>query len=301
MKIFVAGATGVIGRRVVPMLASAGHHVTALSRKPENSELLESLGATPCTVSLFDRTRLQAATAGQDAVINLATHIPAGRRLLFRWAWRENDRIRSIGSRNLADAAWCAGAGRFIQESFGLGYRDNGGQWIDEDRPLDLARYNASVGDAEAAAAEFTGRGGTGVVLRFAGFYGADSPQTLELIRLARRGWAVLPGPAQAFYSSVSHDDAATAVLAALDVSAGTYNVVDDEPVTRADYFQSLATALGVSMPRFLPAWLQHLGGSVSETLSRSLRLSNRRLKAEAKWTPTHKSVVESWKHVLDG
>jgi nucleoside-diphosphate-sugar epimerase len=108
-----------------------------------------------------------------------------------------------------------------------------------------------------------------------------------------------LPGEPDRFISSVSHDDAAAAVVAALNAPAGIYNVGDDEPVSRAVFFGSLADNLGLKPPRFLPGWTTPLFGSVGDVMSRSLRLSNRKLKQRAKWAPRFPSVREGWPGTL--
>ena len=110
MRVFVAGATGVIGRRAVSALVAAGHDVTAVVRTPAKAELVRSLGATPVEVSIFDPAALRGAVAGHDAVCNLATHIPPLTRAAEPRSWDENNRIRTDGSRNLVDAALAAGA-----------------------------------------------------------------------------------------------------------------------------------------------------------------------------------------------
>jgi 2-alkyl-3-oxoalkanoate reductase len=299
MRIFVAGATGVIGRRVVARLAATGHRVTAVGRTPAKREHLARLGAAPADTDLFDAAEVRAAVAAHEVVINLATSIPPSSRALLPGAWRENDRVRRVVSRNLAEAAVAAGAARFIQESFAPIYPDRGDEWIEESTPVRPARYNRSVLDAEAAAERLARGGGAGVVLRFALFYGPDSDFTLDMIRYVRKGWAPALGGPAAFMSSVSHDDAASAVIAALDVPAGVYNVVDDEPLRRREFFDALAAALGVAPPRFPPAWFARLAGSLGETLARSQRISNRKLKAESGWTPGAPSAREGWRLVV--
>jgi nucleoside-diphosphate-sugar epimerase len=253
------------------------------------------LGATPILADLFDRASLDRAIAGHDVVINMATHIPAGWKMIFRRAWRENERIRSTGVRNLVDAAIACGVERFVQESFAPVYPDRGDDWIDETMPLDPERYNEALLDAEGALADFRRRG-AGVVLRFAAFYGPDADQTRGLIAAVRHGWSILPGLPQAFISSVSHDDAATAVVAALGAPAGIYNVGDDDPVRRSEYLGTLADALGVPPPRQLPAWLF---GSVGRAVARSTRISNRKLRDATGWRPRYPSVREGWTEML--
>jgi nucleoside-diphosphate-sugar epimerase len=301
MRIFLNGATGVVGRRLVPLLVASHHRVTAVGRTAAKRAILERLGAEAVALDLFDAGAVRRAVAHHDAVINVATHIPrSSLRMMLPGAWRENDRIRRTGSRILAEAARASGATRFIQESFAPIYEDGGEHWLDESSPVRFVRYNRSIGDAERSAAWFAEQGRTGVVLRFAAFYGPDAGQLLELIASIRKGRALLPGRPGGFFSSISHDDAATAVLAALRVPAGTYNVTDDEPVTRREYVDTLARALGVPPPRFPPAWLSRLGGSLAETIGRSLRLSNRKLRDASGWAPQYPSVRQAWRPLVE-
>ena len=211
-SVFLAGATGVIGRRVIPLLVAAGHRVTAVGRAPDKRAALERAGAAAIALDLFDSAAVRRAVAGHDVVINLATHIPPSARAFVPGAWRETNRMRRLVSHDLATAVLSSGGGRFIQESFAPIYGDAGDRWIDEDAPVRVARYNRAVLDAEAAAARVTKDGGTGVVLRFSYFYGADSDFTRDAIRYIRRGRAPVLGSPSAFISSVSHDDAAAAV-----------------------------------------------------------------------------------------
>ena len=298
MKVFLTGATGVIGRRAIPLLLSAGHTVTAVARSPEKAAALARSGASSVQVDLFDEAAVRRAVAGHEAVVNLATHIPPSSRVLLRGAWRENDRIRGRASAILAGAALAGGAGRFVQESFAPVYPDRGDAWIDEEIPLQPVRYNRTVARAEESAARFALGGGAGVVLRFAFFYGPDSEFTHDLIRAARKGWALGFGRPEAYFSSVSHDDAAAAVLAALAVPGGVYNVVDDEPLPRRAFYDSLAEVLGVPPPRMFPAWTKVLGGSLGRMMARSLRISNRKLRRASGWAPASPSVREGWRTV---
>ncbi len=299
-RVFVAGATGVIGRRVVPQLVAAGHRVTAVGRALDKRAALERAGAAAVELDLFDAAAVRRAVAGHDVVINLATHIPPSARAFFPGAWRETNRMRQLVSHNLATAVIAGGVGRFIQESFAPIYGDAGDGWIDEDAPVRVARYNRGVLDAEAAAGRVTRDGGTGVVLRFAFFYGADSDFTRDAIRFVRRGRAPVLGSPSGFISAVSHDDAATAVIAALAVPAGTYNVSDDRPLRRREFVDALAETLGVPPPKFFPRWLAVLAGSLGETLARSQRIANGKLRAASGWAPRYPSVVEGWRAVVD-
>lgn len=292
-SVFVTGATGVVGRRVVPALIALGHRVTAVGRSPEKRAGLEEQGARAVMVDLYDRDGLSAALhdAGADTVLNLATHMPSTMlQMMLPWSWKENDRVRREGSATLVDAALESGVDRFVQESFAPVYEDHGDGWIDESWPLRPAAYNRTVLDAERSAERFTERGGAGIVLRFAAFYGPD-PVLSSMLSVVRRGWSPLPGPAGAYWSSVAHEDAAAAVVAALDVPAGPYNVCDDQPLTRAEFAAVLAMAVGVKVPRLMPSWLAAVGGSTVELLSRSQRMSNAKLRSAARWAPRRRSA----------
>ncbi|HEX2848985.1 MAG TPA: NAD-dependent epimerase/dehydratase family protein [Acidimicrobiales bacterium] len=287
-RVFVAGATGVLGRRAVPRLVAAGFEVTGLARSDEKAEQLRSQGASPVIVDLFDAAAVKEAVAGHDLVCNLATHIPtAARGVLPGGAWKENDRIRTEGAANLADAAIAAGAARFVQESITFVYPDRGDAWITEDEVVEETPYTASVKAAQASAERVTAAGAAGVVLRFGIFYSADSHSTRDMARAVARGLLALPGAPDAFASFISVDDAASAVVAALDpsVPAGVYNVVDDEPLTRTDLAAALSSALGRRV-RTLPTPLTAAGGQKVAALARSQRVSNARFKAVAAWTP---------------
>jgi len=278
LKIFIAGGSGVIGRRVVPMLRSQGHEVTA----PSSSE-----------VSVFSPGN---ALRGHDVVINLATRIPPASKAMMPGAWRATAKIRREASAILIKAAAAAGVKRFIQESFAPIYAAQGDRWIDETSPIKPARYNRAIADAERNAASFPG---DWVVLRFAFFYGPDSDFTQQMMGMVRKGWAASFGSPDGFISSVSHDDAAAAVVAALTIPPGIYNVVDDEPLTKRDFNNALADALGVKHPRFLPSWVRYFAGSLGETLARSQRISNRKLREASSWRPVHPSASDGWRSVV--
>lgn len=299
MRVFMTGATGVIGSRVVPLLLNAGHQVTALARSAANREALQRAGATPVEADLFDVASLRRAMAGHDAVINLATSIPPSvTKMMLPWGWRMNDRIRRDGSAAVASAARAEGVGRMIQESFAPIYLDQGDSWIDESMPVAPVKYNRTVLDAERSARWFTEQGGTGVVLRFAALYGPDA-FLVEMLDAMRKGWSPLPGDPSAFVTSLAQDDAATAVVAALDVPAGIYNIAEDEPMRRGDWVRSLAEAAGIAPPRPIPKTLTWLGGSLMDLLARSERISNRRFRGATSWTPRYPSARDAWPDVL--
>lgn len=295
MKIAVTGATGVIGRRAIYMLMQAGHRITALVRPGSDRRGTVPSDCTVVEASLFDRESLAKALAGHDAVINLATHIPkTSLGIMFRPAWHENDRIRREGAQNIAAAAAGAGAGLLIQESFAYAYPASGNEWIDETVELQPAAYCRTILNAEASARAFARGNARAVILRFAALYGPDASQTSTLAKGVLRGWSGLPGRRSSFISSVSHDDAASAVVAALAAPTGAYNVADDCPVTHEEFVDVLAGALDIAQPiHFLPPWTAALMGSAGRTLARSIRLRNSKLKAATGWMPRFSSVRE--------
>lgn len=294
-KLFVAGATGVLGRRAVVQLIEAGHEVTGIARSDEKAAALHAQGATPARVGLFDPGALKEAVAGHDVVVNLATHIPSLSRAALPGAWSENDRIRSEASRNLVDAALATGATRYIQEAISFMYADGGSEWLDEDTPLDLPPLGGSMVDAESHAARFTESGGVGVVLRFGQFYAPEAAHTVAMARMARRRLAPSLGPGDGYVTAIHADDAAAAVVAALAALAGVYNVTDDDPVTRKEFGELVAAAFGKKPPRHIPTAVAKAGGSKASYLMRSHRVSNKRFKDATGWSPRYPSVREGW------
>jgi nucleoside-diphosphate-sugar epimerase len=267
--------------------------VTAVGRTEDKRAFLARLGALPVASPADERGRIARAGAaklleGHDAVINLATHMPSSlTRMLLPWEWRENDRVRRDDASALVDAALDAGVGRFIQESFAPIYEDAGDRWIDETFPVRPAAYNRTVLDAERSAHRFTAAGRAGIVLRFAALYGPDHLLG-EMLAMVHKGWSPLTGRVDAYWSSLAHTDAASAVVAAVHARApaGTYNICDDEPLRRVEWVRALATADGQDMPKFMPAWLIRFGGSAARLLSRSQRMSNATFKQATGWAP---------------
>ena len=299
MKVFVTGATGAIGRFVVPELLQAGHDVTALARSDKKAAQLEQQGATAARVSLFDEAALKEAFAGHDAVCNLATSIPPVAKSASLKNWAENDRIRQEGSATVVNAALAAGVGRVVQESITFMYPDRGQEWIDESVPLEAPQLGQAVVVAEQNAARFTREGGIGVVLRFGLFYGPGSEHTEQFLKAARGHVGPVAGPAAAYQSSIHLADAATAVVAALALPAGTYNVTDDEPLTKKAYARAVGAAVGKRPWLALPGRLIRLGGKKSGFMSRSQRVSNAAIKAASDWQPRYPSAREGWEAIV--
>ncbi|MDQ1396691.1 MAG: hypothetical protein QOG64_1950, partial [Acidimicrobiaceae bacterium] len=215
-KVFVIGATGVIGRPAVQGLVEAGHQVTGMARSAEKAALLAGLGATPAEVDLFDVDSVTRAIDGHEVIVHMATHIPPMAKLALPGSFAETDRLRREATPILVDAARRVAAEAVIKESITFNYVDLGDQWIDEDTPVESGPYTNAALEAEDAALGFTGDGRRGIALRFGSFYGPDAQSTRDTVRMARRRLAAAIGPADAYLSSIHTDDAAAAVVAAV-------------------------------------------------------------------------------------
>jgi len=300
MKVFVTGATGAIGRFAVPELVAAGHQVIGLARSDEKAAQLEQQGAAAARVSMFDEAALKDAFAGCDTVCNLATSIPPVTKAASMKNWAENERIRREGSAVVVNAALAAGVGRVVQESITFTYPDRGTEWIDESVAIAPPPLGEAIPVAEGNNARFTSEGGIGVVLRFGLFYGPGSDHTLQFLRAAKRHIAPVAGPGSNYQSSIHLHDAGTAVVAALGVPAGVYNVTDDEPLTKKAYAKALGAAVCKRPWITLPGRLVKISGKQAEIMSRSQRVSNAAFKAATDWRPQYPSARDGWKAIVD-
>src|SRR4051812_1201455 len=232
MRIFIAGGTGVLGRASVRPLIEAGHSVRCTARDKQKAAFVRSLGAEPIEVDLYNPDAVRSAIAGCDAVLRLTTKIPPLMHVRSRAAWEENNRLRTEGARILVDAALASQVAVYLHESITFVYQDGGDHWLTEHSPTDSvnAEILKAALDGELEAQRFTQSGGRGIVLRFAAFYGPDSPSTLDMLALAKKRMLFHAGRGMNYFSSIYTVDAGRAVAAALNVPTGTYNISDDEP-----------------------------------------------------------------------
>jgi 2-alkyl-3-oxoalkanoate reductase len=301
MDVFLSGGTGVLGRPVLRLLRERGHRARFLSRTGRSDAIGRELGAEPVRVDLFEGDGLRAAVAGSQAVLHLATRIPSTREAPRPEAWAENDRIRTEGSRNLVDAALAAGATTFVYTSVVYVYPDRGAEWIDAERtPLDAPDTTRSTLVAEHEVERFSAAGGRGVVLRMGGFYGPTTPTSRELLAIARRyRIAMVVGPADAYQSSIWVDDAASAVVLAMErAPGGVYDAVDDEPLTRRDVARAVGQAVGHRVVRQPWTVARLIGGDRAVAMGRSRRVSNRRLREAAGWAPSVPDAREGFRRI---
>ena len=297
MKVFVAGGTGVLGRASLSALVESGHRVISTARGEERAKLVAGLGAKAVDVDLYDIEAVRQAIAGSEAVLRLTTKIPSLMKMRDRKAWDQTIRLRTEGARILVDAAIAERVPVYIHESVTFVYRDGADRWLDEGAPTDgnsAILRGALEGEREAL--RFSEAGGRGVVLRFGGFYGPDAPSTQDQIRMARVRRLPQFGSGLNFFSSIYTADAGRAVAASLRIPAGIYNVADDEPIRFHEYIEALAKAARAQellhLPGFIGRWAL---GEVWNYFSRSLRVSNAKLKQASGWKPSVASAIMGW------
>lgn len=309
MRVFVAGATGVIGRRLVPMLLADGHQVTGMTRSQEKADALRAAGVEPVVADALDAQAVAGAVnaARPDAVIHQLTSLPP--RIDPRTIARDfamNDRLRSEGTRILVDAAQATGATRILAQSIAFAYAPGpAGTVHGEDDPLYLDSPEPFRRSAHALHdLESTVVGAGGIALRYGYFYGPGSSISVSGSMgddVARRRMPIV-GRGQGVWSFVHVDDAARATVAALTRGApGAYNIVDDDPAPVVRWLPALAEALGAKKPRRVPAWLARpLAGSYGvTTMTRAQGASNKLAKRELGWAPEYPSWREGFRTAL--
>ena len=306
MNIFVTGATGVLGRPVVKLLVGAGHQVYALSRSAENNELLGKMGAEPVNANLMEVESLQKTLAATraNAILHLATKIPPTSRMGKVKSWEENNRLRRDGTRNLVDAALRSEVQTLVYPSFYFVYPDCDNNWIAADTtPVQPHVIQQATIDAEGEVARFTNNHRRGIALRLANLYGPGVPSALEQFHMAQKGFAAILGRGDAYLSYVWLEDAARAIVTALEEApAGVYDIADDTPLTRDEFARTLAQSVGRRRLFRLPNWLMTmLSGAAAGMASRSQRLSNRRFKELTSWKPAVPAMQEGWRLIVNG
>jgi nucleoside-diphosphate-sugar epimerase len=306
VRIFVAGATGVIGRSLVPLLVAAGHEVMGMTRTSERARELEETGAEPVVCDVFDRSGLReaVAVARPSVVVHELSELPPG---IDHYRLREqlapDARIRREGTRNLVDAAVDAGAQRFVVQSLAFTYAPEGELVKDENARL----YDDAPGDwrptveASLELERLVGESPLeGVVLRYGYLYGPGTAYASDgaCADLVRRRGLPLVGRASGVFSFIHVDDAALATALAVEHgAAGIYNVVDDDPAPLREWLPVYAEALGAKPPRRAPRLLVRLsaGRYAAEYSTEHRGASNARAKEELGWRPRYPSWREGF------
>jgi nucleoside-diphosphate-sugar epimerase len=306
--IFIAGATGVLGRATVPRLVAAGHTVRGAARSEDKAAQLRAQGAEPVTVDLFDPESVRRAVDGCEVAIHMATSIPPLSKGWRTSAWKTNDRLRREGTRILADVSRDQGVKRLVKESVCFFYVPRGAEWIDENSPIDEQPFSASSLEAERTAVGFGDGDRVGIALRFGLFYSADARATEENLSVARRGIGPMIGRAESYQPSIHVDDAAAAIVAALGAPSGYYNVAD-EPITKGEWNDAFAEVFGLDKKlRETPKAVLKAGGKKMVVLAGGRRVSSQKFRAATGWEPQYanaaiglKTVAAEWKQRNSG
>jgi len=309
MRVFVAGAGGAVGKRLVPMLVARGHQVTGTTTSERGVAALRALGAEPVVVDGLDAVGIgqAVARAQPDAIIHEMTALSSTPdfRHFDRWFSLTN-RLRTEGTEHLLAAARASGVKRFVAQSFTGWSNARTGSWIKtEDDPLDP---NPVKEQRETLAAiRFLERAVLdapleGIVVRYGGLYGPGSSEALGGI-LRKRMFPVI-GSGDGIVSSTHIDDAASGTLAALERGrrGEVYHIVDDDPAPTREFIPVIAEALGAPKPLHIPAWLGGLlAGDVAVTMMTEGRgSSNAKAKRELGWQPIWPSWRDGFRHGLD-
>jgi nucleoside-diphosphate-sugar epimerase len=303
MRIFVAGASGAIGTRLVAQLLDRGHEVVGTYASPRNAERVRALGATPVALDLLDARAVRKAVleAEPDAIAHEATAL-ANMRFSrnFDRGFAQTNRLRTEGTDALLAAAREAEVTRFVAQSYASArYERVGGMVKTEDDPLDpeplpsTRQSHAAMRHLDEAV---TNAGG--ITLRYGGFYGAANDGLVGPVR--KRQFPIV-GEGGGVTSFIHLDDAAEATVLALESgSPGIYHVVDDEPAAVRDWLPVLASVLGAKPPRHIPRWLARLiGGDAAVMIGTESRgASNAKAKRELGWTPAHPSWRDGFAEV---
>ena len=310
MRVFVAGATGAIGKPLVPLLVARGHEVVAMTRSTKGERALREAGAAPMVADGLDRAAVIRAVmrAGPEILVHEMTSLAGATNLRnFDAEFALTNRLRTEGTDHLVEAAHKSGVRRLVAQSFGnWNYERAGSQVKTESDPLDpnppasmrqsLAAIRhleeAVVGGDDAGTADRP----EGLVLRYGNLYGSGTGWSDPvLVQLLRRRKMPIIGDGGGVFSFVHVDDAAVATVAAIERGApGIYNVADDEPAPVRVWLPLLAQALGAKPPRRVPTWLGRLaaGEAVASMFTQIRGASNAKAKRELGW----RLIYPSWR-----
>jgi 2-alkyl-3-oxoalkanoate reductase len=309
MKVFVAGASGAVGARLIPQLVANGHEVVAMTRSSHKAQEIRELGAEPVVADGLDRSAVIEAVggAGPEAVIHQMTALASAKSFRkFDQEFALTNRLRTEGLDHLIEAAQQVHATRFVAQSYGnWNYERAGGglkretDRLDPDPPRNQRASLAAIRYLEEKVT--SAEGVEGLALRYGNFYGPGTGIALdgEIAELVRKRRLPIIGDGAGVWSFIHLDDVATATCAALERGApGIYNVVDDEPVAARVWIPELATVLGAKPPRRVPTWVGRIAaGEVGVSMMTQIRgTSNEKAKRELGWQPRYASYREGFR-----
>ena len=308
MKVFVAGATGAIGKPLVRMLVAAEHEVTGTTRSPEKAEGIRAMGATPAVLDALDADAVGEAVgeASPDVIVHQLTAL-ANLRFSrnFDRAFAQTNRLRTEGTNHLLAAARAAGTRRFIAQSFaGWFYAPSGSGLVSEDEPRDPnppEGFRAGLEAIRHVERSVTGADWIeGLVLRYGGFYGPGASD--EQMTAIRKRRLPLVGNGAGVWSFIHVEDAAAATAAAVERGApGIYNIVDDDPAPVSVWLPAAAELFGAKPPRRIPRWVARIaaGELVTVMMTEARGASNAKAKRELGWQPHYASWREGFANGL--
>jgi nucleoside-diphosphate-sugar epimerase len=299
MRVFVAGATGAIGRQLVPRLVAAGHEVHGMTRSESKRAMLSEMGAVPVVADALDPDQVADAVSRTrpEVIVHQLTAIGAVDTRHFERSFAPTNRLRTEGTDHLLSAGQAVGVRRFVAQSHIVAYARTGAALKTEDDPYDPSPVGAMRANLVAIRhlenAVLGARWTEGVVLRYGWFYGpgtslASDGDQFELVRKRR---VPLVGSGAAVWSFIHVGDAAEATVAAVEHGRrGVYNVVDDEPAPVAEWLPALAQTLGAKQPMHVPRFIGRLlAGEPAAVMMTELRgVSNAKAKRELAWRPAH-------------
>ncbi len=303
MKVFVAGATGAIGRHIVPLLVAGGHEVVGMTRSSNKAASLQEAGAEPVVADGLDRAAVERALlrTRPDVVIHQMTGLTGANSFKkFDDEFASTNALRTQGTDLLIEAARRSGVRRFIAQSFGAwNYERTGSDLKTEEHPLDpkpppnQSRSQDAIRHLESAVVGAEGI--DGIALRYGFFYGPGTGLAVDgdIVKLVLKRRLPIVGDGAGVWSFVHIEDAASAAIAAIESgSPGIYNIVDDEPAPVAVWLPELARVLGAKPPRRIPVWLGRIAiGEVGISMMTQIRgMSNAKASRELGWQPDYKS-----------
>jgi nucleoside-diphosphate-sugar epimerase len=306
MKVLIAGATGAIGRELIPALVAAGHEVTGTSRSVERASELVELGATPAVLDALDpvATAATVAWAKPDVIVHQLTALPKVPNPRKSDIYEATDRLRREGTANLVAAAIDAGVKRIVAQSIAFAYAPEGDAIKSEESSLATDApepFGTTVGAVAELERQVTQTPGIdGIVLRYGWFYGPGTyfaPEGFIAGEVRKRRYPVI-GSGKGITSFVHTKDAADATVTAIERgSPGIYNIADDEPLALREWLPLYAEALGAKSPRRIPRLVARLAaGPVVTLMATEMRgASNAKAKRELGWSPRYASVRDGF------
>jgi nucleoside-diphosphate-sugar epimerase len=302
MRVFIAGASGILGRRLVRQFTTRGHSVVGLVRSPKAESAVREAGGEPRQADLFDAESLAKAAEDCDTVIHAATAIPVKQKTTPA-DWAMNDHIRRKGTRCLTEAAAKIGAKTYLQQSIAWVARPKNDSPFDEDSPIVPEPAIQSAIDAEAIAREAeSAEGFTVSILRGGYFYDCESAHTRMIAGALRKRQMPIIGNGEAMWAMIHSDDAASAYVAAAEnPKSGVWHIVDNELVQVRTFLKEFAARLGAPEPRRVPVWLARwlAGEQAVEYFTRSTQTTNARFRRDFVWTPRYSTYREGLEQIV--